>query len=191
MILQSCNSSIIDLPARWLWVALIPLLSILLVGGYIGKLKGAGFEFEPGKASLQYVSQDAREPREDSESLSIGMRRDAEYKKTKGYFFVHSDNPSRIPGLLHNISIYLIRHVVGNTANQRENFDEIESIKFYFGKNWGDRVFTIPNNGGLLGIRTSAWGTFLASCEIKFKDPKIDNLVLYRYIDFEMADVKT
>src|SRR5262249_32002912 len=52
---------------------------------------------------------------------------------------------------------------------------------------WGNEIFTIPNSGGLLGVRTHAWGTFLATCRLTFTDSARPPIVLHRYIDFEMA----
>jgi hypothetical protein len=76
------------------------------------------------------------------------------------------------------------------TPNQREGFAEIEKFELYLGPSWNDEIFTAPNSGGLIGIRTSAWGSFLATGCVTFKDGRAP-LILDRYIDFEMAPKNT
>ena len=43
--------------------------------------------------------------------------------------------------------------------------------------------------GGLIGIRTAAWGSFLAIGRIAFRDGRTP-LILQRFVDFEMAPKK-
>lgn len=62
---------------------------------------------------------------------------------------------------------------------------EIDYAEFYLGKTWGDRVFNVPNDGGPIGLSTSAYGPFLALCRVVFKDGH--EVLLDRYIDFEMG----
>jgi len=86
-----------------------------------------------------------------------------------------------------------MRHVPGEAPNPTEGFEDIEQAEFYFGRSWGDQIFTVRNNGGLIGVSTSAWGMFLATCRITFKPGKEPSPerqpVLERYIDFEMANL--
>lgn len=79
-----------------------------------------------------------------------------------------------------------MRHHQGPAENQTTGFTEIERAEFFFGPSWGDRVFVSNNDGGVIGVNTSAWGAFLATCRVVFNDGS-DPVVLDRYIDFEMA----
>jgi len=60
----------------------------------------------------------------------------------------------------------------------------------FFGESWGNKVFTVSDDGGFFGVRTHAWGTFLAACRITFKDKSKSAVTLYRYIDFSMAEAE-
>ncbi len=79
-----------------------------------------------------------------------------------------------------------MRHHSGHGENQTVGFTEIERAEFFFGPSWGNRIFTSDNDGGVIGVNTSAWGTFLATCRVIFNDGSVP-VVLHRYIDFEMA----
>ena len=78
-----------------------------------------------------------------------------------------------------------MRHVWGKEPNQRR-FDNVENAVFYFGPSWGDVFLSDPSQtGGFVGVRISAWGSFWATCRVKFKgDPH--PVILHRHIDFEM-----
>jgi hypothetical protein len=54
--------------------------------------------------------------------------------------------------------------------------------EFFLGKYWGDRVIRVANQGGLVGISTSAYGEFLCVCRVTLTDGT--QLMLDRYIDF-------
>src|SRR5437763_757057 len=53
--LQATGSSVLSLPVQWLGISVLPILLALIVGGYVGKFKAAGIEFEPGMRRLPYV----------------------------------------------------------------------------------------------------------------------------------------
>ena len=193
-----------DLKAQWLWVAVLPILIILITGKYIGKFKGGGIEFEqfttePEMRLLQYVSPpplgvvDAhplRQERAGSETPELKAERLAEVKRTERLFLLHVYEPSTRPNQKYDITIFLIRHVQGQQPNQREGFSEVDKLELYLGRSWNnDSVITALNTGGLIGIRTSAWGTFLATGRVIFKDGR-PPVILHRYIDFEMAPKK-
>jgi hypothetical protein len=208
--LQSVDSPAMKIPAQWLLVAAAPFLLLLLIGGYIGRLKAGGFEVDlldrPGARSLTVVDgQNASRTIVDGIDLSPIARevlgtpgsgtskenewqllRHAEYARTDNLFLVHVYQKSRIPGQTYDVGIFLLRHVAGQEPNHKSGFTDIESTQFYLGPSWGDRVFIAPNNGGYIGIRTTAWGTFLATCRITFTNGK-EPIVLHRYVDFEMA----
>ena len=53
----------------------------------------------------------------------------------------------------------------------------------------GNRIFEGTREGNMIGVSTSAYGSFLCTCLVKFTDSK--EVVLNRYIDFEMGEVLT
>ena len=110
-----------------------------------------------------------------------------EYERTNGYMLVHTYRPSLKPGQLYDIFIFLVRHRKGTAGPPKREFIEIKQAEFFFGDSWKNRKFKVENAGGLIGIRTAAWGTFLATCRITFKKRATKPIILHRYIDFEMA----
>jgi hypothetical protein len=211
--LQAKSSRLIGLPVQWIWLSVIPIFLALVAGGYIGKFKAPGFEFERGIRNLPYYPPVSGEdlPRSGSEPSRSGIsekadvdsnqstkiaedltqERDKEMKRTDCYFLLHVCEPSRTQGQKYDIRIFIIRHVQGPEPNQKAGFIEIDKAEFYFGSSWGKRVFTAKNDGGFIGVSTSAWGTFLATCRLTFKDANRPPVILYRYVDFEMAPQPT
>jgi hypothetical protein len=114
-----------------------------------------------------------------------------EYSRTDGYMLVHVCRPSTVSGQKFDILIFVVRHRKGSEGPPKRNFDEIQKAEFFFGDSWGNKVFPVDNTpGGLLGVWTHAWGTFFAACRITFTDPNRKPIILYRYIDFEMAPIR-
>ncbi len=205
--LQAIKSPAMELKAQWLWIALLPILIVLLTGKYIGKFKGGGIEFEQFKTEPQMrllpyaappVNPDSSEARSSveketsvsSSSTSWTAERNSKYEHSDCLFLAHVYEPSTRPNQKYDITVFLIRHIRGPAPNQREGFSEVEKLELYFGPSWDNAIFTALNNGGLIGIRTSAWGSFLATGRVVFKDGR-PPLILHRYVDFEMAPKKT
>src|SRR5580658_8987520 len=164
--LQAQGSSILRLPTQWLAVAALPVLIGLMIGGYIGKFSFAGVEVEaPPLKDVTYV---APGPRRASDAQPPVSRpswtrdREEEYARTHGLELVHIYKPSEVPGQRYDISVYIARHIRGDTSNQTSGFADIAFADFYFGPSWGDSIFTAQNKGGTVGVNTSAWGSFLA-----------------------------
>ena len=211
--LQVSKSAVMELKAQWLWLAILPILIVLITGKYIGKLKGPGIEFEAYKSDSQMRQLAFTPPQappgvaeappaasaQALPSIAKGgpsapdgewtSARELEYKRTNRLFLVHVYEPSAIPAQKYDITIFLMRHIAGSTPNQRDGFSEVEKLELCFGPAWGNKIFTAPNNGGLIGVRTSAWGSFLATGRVIFKDDR-PPVILHRYIDFEMAPKK-
>jgi len=101
--------------------------------------------------------------------------RDGIYSSNHGLFLVHTLAPSRKRGQLFDICIFLHKHKTQVTP-------EVASAEFFLGKYWGNKVIRVSNQGGLVGIFTSAYGEFLCVCRVMLKDGT--QLVLDRYIDF-------
>lgn len=97
------------------------------------------------------------------------------YKYNRDVFLVHSLAPSMKEGQLFDIFIYLQRH-------KSADFSDITRADFFLGPYWGNQVFSIPNEGGHIGITTSAYGAFLCLCHVAFSDGT--GIFLDRYIDF-------
>ena len=102
------------------------------------------------------------------------------YKKNKGIFITHIIFPSKENTDSFNIYIYLIRHKLGD-------FSDIESTEFFFGHMWDNKIFKEYEKNGTIGISTSAYAPFLCTCKIKFHGG--EEIILERYIDFEMKTV--
>lgn len=192
LILQAQHSWVLKVPTQWLAVALLPVLVGLALGGYISRFTFAGVEVEaPPLKPVGYVGPGSGAHADKtavpfSRSSSWTSEREHEYERTHNLELVHIYKPSVRSGQRFDISIYLMRHHQGPEVNQTTGFAEIERAEFFFGPSWGDRVFTANNDGGVIGINTSAWGTFLASCRVVFRDGS-NPVVIHRYIDFEMA----
>jgi|ERR1700736_309803 len=114
-------------------------------------------------------------------------KRAEEYARTNGFMLAHVYRPSTKSNQVFDIFIFVVRHQKGTSTPPKRKFTEIEKAEFFFGESWGNEVFTAPNTGGVIGVRTHAWGTFLASCRITFKDASKAPIILYRYVDFSMA----
>jgi hypothetical protein len=102
------------------------------------------------------------------------------YQDSRGVFLVHVISPSEKLDQLFDIFVFLLRH-------KSEDFDDIQYAEFFFGHYWGNRVFRKDNNGGTIGVSTSAYGPVLCTCRVHFRDGAVS--LIARYVDFEMAKV--
>jgi len=114
------------------------------------------------------------------------QERDKEYSRVDGYMLVHVYRPSTTQHQKYDIFLFLVRHRKGTAGPPQRKFDEIAKAAFFFGESWGNRIFPVENEGGVIGIQTSAWGTFLACCRLEFKDRKRQPIILFRYVDFHL-----
>jgi hypothetical protein len=114
------------------------------------------------------------------------QKRAEEYKRVDGYMLVHVYRPSILPTQKYDIFLFVVRQQKGTEGPPRRQFDEIAKAEFYFGESWGNEIFTVQNTGSVIGVRTHAWGTFLACCRLTFKDAKREPIILFRYVDFHM-----
>jgi hypothetical protein len=209
--LQDEHSWILKLPSQWLALAVLPLLIGLVTGGYISKisfggatLEGPGYIkglkrveqesgpehlSEPGAGRAKKLIERVRRKRQLPLDEPPGWAKPAKGINGHGEFLtlVHSYEPSKHSGQKYDVSIYIMKHLPGpGNPNQTNQFEEIERAEFFFGPSWGNQVFHAENKDGVIGINTSAWGMFFASCRVFFKEGK-EPLVLYRYIDFQMG----
>jgi hypothetical protein len=114
------------------------------------------------------------------------MEREREkiYRDNRFMVLVHELTPSSKPGFKYDISIYAKRHK--RRGGSDDIFDVVKA-EFYFGKSFGGQIFTGQRKGDVIGVTTSAYGTFLCICRITFEDG--EKIMIHRFIDFEMGDV--
>jgi hypothetical protein len=133
-----------------------------------------------GKASLEIGEKSLTE----SPAAVILKRvneRERIYTDSRLMVLVHEVTPSSKPGFKYDITIYAKRHGIN------DDISDVISAEFFFGKSFGTQTFTGQRKGNVIGISTSAYGTFLCTCWITFSDGKTASI--YRYIDFEMGDL--
>ena len=104
------------------------------------------------------------------------------YDKNNNYFLTHVIEPSNEDGQLYDIFIYVIKH-------KSKDFEQIEKAEFFFGKYWGNKVFAGTKVDDYIGVRTAAYGPFLAVCKLTLKNGQV--IFLNRYVDFEMGKYLT
>ena len=93
---------------------------------------------------------------------------------------------SKSPGQKYDVTVFLMRHVVGPSPNERR-FSDVEKAEFYFGPSWTHVFIASPAEvtDDVVGVRISAWGSFWATCRVKLRGVS-DPVVIHRHIDFEM-----
>lgn len=104
--------------------------------------------------------------------------RNSHYHKSHNIMLVHVISPSKKKKQDFDIFIYLKSH---NGSYIRD----VLKADFFFGKSWGNKVFTETPTGDLVGIKTAAYGPFLCICRVYMKSG--ESFMLSRYIDFEMG----
>jgi hypothetical protein len=95
-------------------------------------------------------------------------------------FLVHSLTPPTLEEQRYDVFIYLLQQGGGSVS-------DVKKAEFFFGKYWRNKIFEGSREGDVIGVRASAYGTFLCTCRVTFKDGY--QATLYRYIDFEMGHV--
>ncbi len=206
-VLQLIGASVLALPAQWIWISLLPILLALVTGGYITKAKFLGAEFDIRKPGTKYIGPP---PARDKGFVvggaaiqpnvkSLSIERDKEYervdgkrvdgKEVDGLFLAHIYKHSTVPEMQFDVTIFIMRHRTGDPHSPyKQGFVDIKDATFDLGPSWRPNMVSVTNDRGFIGITTSAWGTFLATCEVTFTDGK-PPVILHRYIDFEMAPV--
>ena len=112
------------------------------------------------------------------------QNRQTRYTDRRFTELVHVLEPSANPTQKYDVSIYLFRHRPDGAGGPFDLVD-VSSAEFYLGGAWGDKVFYRSNSNPsqYLGIRVSAYGTFMCLCRVTFTDDT--QVILDRYIDFE------
>lgn len=181
---RSRSGDPLDLPLP-IWTAALALIGVgLITGGYLKK-----FTSPLISAEMEALPEAPQLPIDVAPVHGAGdwiKDRASEYARIDGYMLAHVYRPSSARGQSFDIFIFLARHRKDSAGPPRKNFDDIDKVEFFFGESWGNQVFTIKNIGGVLGVRTHAWGTFLATCRITFRCSDRAPLIIHRYIDFHM-----
>ena len=99
---------------------------------------------------------------------------------SRNVFLAHVIKPSNTPEQRYDIYIFLIR-------TKPPNLEDVNYAEFFFGRYWANKVFRVTNDGGKVGVSTSAYGPFLCTCRVTFKDGY--QAYIERFIDFEMGRV--
>jgi len=165
-------------------LAVAALFTGLFTGNYVKKVqsKWVTIQFE----TLPKMPHEKPKTSPNEKAADWTLKRTEEYVRVDGYMLAHVYRPSKVAGQSFDVFVFLVRHEKDSEEPPRKHFKEIEKVEFFFGDSWGNQVFTVTNTGGLIGVRTDAWGTFLATCQITFRASKTKPVVLYRYIDFHM-----
>lgn len=196
IVLQGVAPNLLQMPTQWSLIALVPVLVSVVAGGYVGSFKASatGIEFvAPDKRlkDLPEVAQSAPNAQARVEAPWQSQRSE-EYKRTHGLFLVHIYTLSQEKGQKFDVFIYLVRHQGDSIVPIRAGLSDVEQVEFYFGKAWDHQIFKVGNSGdNILGVRAHAFGTFLATCHVTFRDEKRPPILLYRYVDCEMLAEKT
>jgi len=102
------------------------------------------------------------------------------YEPNRRLFLVHRISPSKQPGQLYDILLYVVPHKDATLV-------PVQHVAYYFGKHWGSKVFTVSDRASGFSIATSAFGPFVCTAEVRFTDGVV--VMLSRYIDFEMGAI--
>jgi len=209
--LQSRHGPLAEIHEAFLWFSLVPLVIGLFMGGFITAVKwgelqvglgglpkglaqvegqslpGAGPPAAPDSKSPEKAGTEA--PPAPAPTAAGGDDLEKTYsdeyeKRTRHYMLAHICQAVKAPGWF-DVSIFVVRHLRGSSGPPKFQLEEISKAEFHLGPSWPEKCFPVQNTGGLIGIRTRSWGTFLASCKLTFKDGSAP-VMLFRYIDFYM-----
>lgn len=112
------------------------------------------------------------------EAIEFNIDRQRHYDDTRRIMLVHRLFRSSKQGQVYDVLIYL-------TPQGRGSLIEVSKVEYFFGRYWGNQIFTSNDRSRGFPILTSAYGTFLCCARITFNDG--ERLTLFRYIDFEMG----
>jgi hypothetical protein len=125
------------------------------------------------------------------DNFNLRAAHESEYERTRHYMLSHTYGPSTVKGQKFDIFIFIVCHERGTSGPPRTRLEEIEKADFFFGSSWDNETFEVRNEKTIIGVRTRAWGTFLATCRVTFRSGGLQKppIVLHRYIDFYMDPI--
>lgn len=139
------------------------------------------------KPALEPKVQEEAKALELSPSSSVPMTiqdwaaiRQHEKARTQDIYLVHVITPSKVAGQKFDIFLYLV-------CQKGRMEDLVKKAEFFFGRYWDNKVFDSDRVEGKVGIRTSAYGPFLAICQVHLNSG--EKVIVTRYVDFEMGKV--
>lgn len=95
-------------------------------------------------------------------------------------YLAHVIGPTAHKGQKFNIYVYLVASGDGDLSN-------VVRAEFFLGPYWGNKIFVIENENGRIGFSTAAYGSPLCICKVIYGDGSTS--IIYRYLDFEMAQL--
>jgi len=179
-----------------LWVGLAILAFLLLRRQLIDLLEnlarrvrtGASIKLFSLELGQTYVAQNVGNSNEsafphrtDSDSRRW-KQREVYYAPNRDILIVHRLAPSKHKGMLYDIEIYLVPHKDSTLAS-------VAKVDYYFGRNWGNQIFSSTDRARGFAISTSAYGPFMCTAELFFTDG--ESVIIGRYVDFEMGTIGT
>ncbi|MBZ5612385.1 MAG: hypothetical protein LAO23_00140 [Acidobacteriia bacterium] len=108
--------------------------------------------------------------------------REQYYKPNRNIHLVHRLAPSNEPGMLYDIQLYVVAHKDATLSN-------LSKVEYYFGRHWGNQIFTSIDRARGFPITTSAYGAFMCTAKLYFSDG--ERVMINRYVDFEMGAIGT
>jgi len=111
---------------------------------------------------------------------TLGRIRSDAYDRARGVMVVHRIMRSRDPKQVFDALLYMVPRKGSSTLG-------VQSVSYFFGKYWGNKVFTTTDRARGFPLLVSAYGPFLAVAKLKFADG--EEGFVERFIDFEMGDV--
>jgi hypothetical protein len=179
-----------------LWVGLVIIGFVLLRKQLVNLLENLAWRVRTG-ASIKLFSLELGQTyiapnvgksdesvlphRTDSDSRRW-KQREAYYVPNRKIFLVHRLAPSKHKGMLYDIEIYLAPHKEATLAS-------VARVDYYFGRNWGNQIFSSTDRARSFAISTSAYGPFMCTAELLFTDG--ESVIIGRYVDFEMGAIGT
>jgi hypothetical protein len=82
--------------------------------------------------------------------------------------------------MLYDIQLYLVPHRDASLMN-------LSKVEYYFGRHWGNQIFTSIDRARGFPITTSAYGPFMCTARLYFTDGEA--VIINRYVDFEMGAI--
>lgn len=161
-----------------LFVAINVLLTRLKHGAAI---KIGTFEMEAIKVSATTAIDDRKFRTRNDENNEMDHLRMQQYEGAKFIMLVHKIFKSQKDGQLYDILIYVKPH-------READLGQVESVEYFFGKYWENKIFKSTDICNGFAIATSAYGSFLCSAKINYRDSNNESFITYRYIDFEMGE---
>jgi hypothetical protein len=207
LILEKYIPETMKLPAGWIVLAVVPVIVGLFIGRWVTYVKtplgelGRAELLVPADATIapsleSYSAYVKQNPGRMSHDSAMEEAHETYIRQRLNLALVHVFVSSKSRGQKYEVFIFLSRHIDGEgKKNQVGNLDHIvQSAEFFFGSSWGDGVFHAMIDGGPIGVKVLARGSFWATCRLTFRPDAVEEndpnpVYIHRYIDFESDDL--